>query len=53
MIKMEIEKIITCENRLTMRCRNYKIDYNPNHHPNNLDCEAYKEVVMRTFEVKK
>ena len=52
MLKIEIKKIITCENRLTRRCKNCKIDYNPNHHPNNLDCENYKTVVMRIFEVK-
>jgi len=52
MIKMKIKKIITCESRLTRRCRNCKIDYNPNHHPNNLDCENYKGIVIRTFKVK-
>ena len=52
MIKMQFKKIITCEGRLTGKCTNCEINYNPNHHPNNLDCIKYKKAIVRTFEVK-
>ena len=27
-------------------------DYDPEHHPNNLDCPRYREVVIVIYEVK-
>ena len=52
MIKMQFKKTITCVDRLTKNCKDCKKDYNPNHHPNNLDCVNYKEAVVRIFKVK-
>ena len=47
-----IEEKITCLNRMINRCTKCIKDYAPNHHPNNLDCPNYREVKLRTFEVK-
>jgi hypothetical protein len=48
-----IEEKLVCLNHVTERCPNCKIDYNPNHHPNNKDCENQNPIIVRYFEVKK
>ncbi len=52
MIRIIPKKQITCINKLTKKCKDCKIDYNPNNHPNNLDCKNHKEVIIRIFKVK-
>ena len=48
-----MEKIITCLNRGKLgKCEKCTPDYNPNHHPNNLDCKDYSPMTLRTFYVK-
>ena len=40
----------TCLNRFLGNCKSCSRDYNPEHHPNNLDCSRYYEIEIATFE---
>ncbi len=42
----------TCLNRLIGNCPDCQEDYDPEHHPNNLDCQEYRSVNFHTYEVK-
>lgn len=41
-----------CLYRMIGVCRNCKPDYDPTHHPNNLDCPRYRPVGMLEVIVK-
>ncbi len=49
---MKTIKQKTCLNRLLGYCPECARDYDPNHHPNNYDCEKYKEVEILSLEIK-
>ena len=50
---MNIDYHQICVNHLLNRCKNCKIDTNPNHHPNNLDCPYYIPTKLIIFKIKK
>ena len=41
---------IECLHRWIGQCKNCQRDFDPNHHPNNLECRAYK--VAKIFYVE-
>ncbi len=41
-----------CINRWLGRCPDCIEDYDPNHHPNNLDCPSYKPITVHYFNVE-
>jgi len=49
---MNIDYHQICVNHLLNRCKNCKIDTNPNH-PNNLDCPYYIPTKLIIFKIKK
>ena len=45
------QKVIkTCLNRFLGRCKKCSRDYDPDHHPNNLDCPRYYEIAILIIE---
>ena len=50
--KPKTETQTTCLNRFIGRCQNCTPDYDPNHHPNNLDCKNYHPIKVHYFNVK-
>jgi len=44
----------TCLKRFLGECKRCRVDYDPNHHPNNLDCPWYEEIelLVINFEEK-
>lgn len=42
----------TCLNRFLGRCEKCTRDYDPGHHPNNLDCPNYHEIEVLIVELK-
>ena len=54
-LEEKIHEQIICANRFYRKykkCEKCERDYNPEHHPNNLDCGNYKEVRFYTFFVE-
>ena len=45
-------RVKICLNRFLKRCPNCTEDYDQCHHPNNLDCPYYREVVIELMEIK-
>jgi len=43
--------IVTCLNRYLGRCPKCKRDYDPEHHPNNLDCREYESLSLSIRDV--
>jgi len=50
-IDTKLEDRVECLNRFLGRCKDCMIDYDPNHHPNNLDCKNYKPIRISYFIV--
>lgn len=42
----------TCLHRFLNNCKNCTEDYDPNHHPNNLDCQRYREILVCLFTIE-
>ena len=43
----------TCLSRTIGRCPGCKIDYDPLHKPNNLNCPGYREIYITIYVVTK
>jgi len=44
--------MVDCLHRVVGDCKDCRLDYDLNHHPNNYDCKRYTPVNLRTFEIK-
>ena len=42
----------TCLNRFLGNCKECIRDYDPKHHPNNLDCPRYYEISIVIYKVE-